>query len=114
MKSALRSATAMLAVATAALALTYTASTPAIAQSAQPPVEAFGSIAAMSNPVLSPDGNHVAAIQIVDGRYSAVVYTLDGSGKAPVVIPSTSWIIRQILWAKNDRLLVYLGKNTKM
>jgi dipeptidyl aminopeptidase/acylaminoacyl peptidase len=97
----------------AALALACAAVTPALAQNAQPPVEAFGSIPAMTDPVMSPDGKHVAVIQAMEGRPAAIIYAIDGSNQKPVAIPSSDWTIQNVQWAKNDRLLIYLGKNAK-
>jgi dipeptidyl aminopeptidase/acylaminoacyl peptidase len=98
---------------TAALALACATTTSAFGQSALPPIEAFGRIPAMADPVLSPDGKHVAAIQDDGGRTAAVVYTIDGSGTKPIEIPSPDWNIQLLQWAKNDRLLIYLGKTVR-
>jgi len=98
----------------AALALACAVSTPTLAETTVAPVEAFGEIESLSQPSLSPDGKRVAVVQDVDGRPAAVIYTIDGSKTNPVEIPSADWTIETVHWAKNDRLLIYLSKNTKM
>jgi dipeptidyl aminopeptidase/acylaminoacyl peptidase len=84
----------------------------AAAQSALPPPEAFGSIPAMRDVILSPDGGHLAAIQELDGKPAAVIYDMKRPGE-PVVFPSADGIVQGIEWAKNDRLLVFLGKSMR-
>jgi dipeptidyl aminopeptidase/acylaminoacyl peptidase len=100
-----------------ARAVTALAFACAIAASARadetlPPVEAFGSIPAISDVELSPDGTHLAAIQELDGRPAAVIYNMAKPGD-PVVFASTDSLVEGIKWAKNDRLLVFLGKNQR-
>src|SRR5215469_13947613 len=80
------------------------------AQQTQPPVDAFGQLPEISQPSLSPDGKHFAAIQTVQGRPAAVIYTV-GGGAPPVAIPSAEQIIEGVQWAKNDKLLVRLRTN---
>src|SRR5215472_15595410 len=79
-----------------------------------PPVEAFGSLPALSDPQLSPDGKHLAVIQAVNGRPAAVIYAMDAPAERPTLIPSSDWLIQSLQWAKNDRLLFFLGKNLKI
>jgi dipeptidyl aminopeptidase/acylaminoacyl peptidase len=88
--------------------------TRAVAQDrALPPVEAFGSLPAISQVQLSPDGQHIAALQAFDGRPVAIIYSI-GNGEKPVVVSSKDWIVQGLQWAKNDRLLLFLGKNEKV
>jgi dipeptidyl aminopeptidase/acylaminoacyl peptidase len=98
----------------AALAFACAVATPVVAQTAPPAVSAYGAIESISQPALSPDGKRVAVVQAVDGRPAAVIYTIDGSKTSPVAIPSPDWTIETVQWAKNDRLLIYLGKNAAM
>src|SRR5690348_4064723 len=79
------------------------------AAAGQPPVEAFGTLPVLSRPQLSPDGHHVAVIQPVDGRPAAIVYPVNLPGAKPVLIPSSTWFIQSLQWAKNDRLLLFMG-----
>jgi len=95
-----------------ALALAWAATTQALAQDALPPVEAFGSIPALSDVELSPDGGHLAVIQEFDGKPAAVIYDMKNPGQ-PAVFPSAEGIVQGLQWAKNDRLLVFLGKNMR-
>lgn len=72
-----------------------------------PPVEAFGSLPFISEPRLAPDGKHFAAIQSVDGRPVAVIYQVNApAGTQPLVFGSSKWVVADIYWAKNDRLIV--------
>jgi hypothetical protein len=84
----------------------------AFAQS-HPPAEAFGSLPVMSDPRLSPDGQHLAVVQSVDGIPAAVIYRVNApAGTKAVPIPSGKWIIDGVRWAKNDRLLLIVKQNT--
>jgi dipeptidyl aminopeptidase/acylaminoacyl peptidase len=74
---------------------------------AQPPVEAFASLPFISQPQLSPDGAHFAAMQSLDGKPAAVIYTVNApAGTRPQVFASQDWPIVWISWLKNDRLLM--------
>src|SRR5215468_12580174 len=90
-------------------ALALALSLPAAA--GQPPVEAFGTLPALSEPQLSPDGHHIAVIQPVDGRPAAIVYPVNLPGAKPILIPSSTWLIEAVKWARNDRLLLLMGEN---
>jgi dipeptidyl aminopeptidase/acylaminoacyl peptidase len=77
-----------------------------------PPAEAFGALPAISDPVLSPDGHHLAIIQPVHGRPTVVIYELPvQAGKTPAILASDQWVVTRILWAKNDRLIVVIKDN---
>lgn len=71
-----------------------------------PPVEAFGRLPFMSEPRLSPDAQHFAVIQSVNGRPAAVVYSI--AGGAPAVVTSEEGVVDRLIWAKNDRLIAVL------
>lgn len=90
----------------AALALSPTAG----AQSALPPVEAFGSLPQMSEPALSPDGQYLAAKQGVNGRPALSIYKVGAAeGTAPTVIAPKEWFVLGLKWAKNNRLVYFPG-----
>ena len=74
---------------------------------AQPPVEAFGSLPFITDPQLSPDGRHFAAVQSIDGKPVAVVYQINAAaGARPQVLGFDDWPIVGVRWLKNDRLMV--------
>jgi len=74
---------------------------------AQPPVEAFASLPFLSQPQLSPDGRHFAALQALDGKPAAVIYQVNATaGAAPQVFASPDWPIVRIGWVKNDSVIV--------
>ncbi|MBS0472341.1 MAG: S9 family peptidase [Proteobacteria bacterium] len=72
---------------------------------ALPPVEAFGNLPFIAQARLSPDGKHFAAIQDLDGKPAAVIYTV-GAGGPPQVFGSSNWLISTVDWLKNDRLMI--------
>jgi dipeptidyl aminopeptidase/acylaminoacyl peptidase len=72
-----------------------------------PSAETFGSLPFISDPKLSPDGQHFAAIQSVDGRPAAAIYQVNAAaGAAPQVYASNNWIVDNIRWVKSDRLVI--------
>jgi dipeptidyl aminopeptidase/acylaminoacyl peptidase len=74
-----------------------------------PPVEAFGSLPFFSEPELSPDGTHIAAIQVIDGKAAVAIYEVNAAvGARPLVFQDKEWIVNGISWAKNDRLIIFL------
>ena len=73
---------------------------------ALPPVEAFGALPFIAQPQLSPDGKHFAAIQDLDGKPAAAIYTVN-SPDAPQVFASTNWTVVSATWVKNDRVLLF-------
>jgi dipeptidyl aminopeptidase/acylaminoacyl peptidase len=71
----------------------------------QPPVEAFASLPFMTDPQLSPDGKHFAAVQSVDGKPVAVVYQVNApAGARPQVVGFDDWPVVSVRWLKNDRV----------
>jgi dipeptidyl aminopeptidase/acylaminoacyl peptidase len=84
----------------------FTAGLCCLAAEAQtlPPVEAFGNLPLVSDPMLSPDAAHFALIQSVNGRPAAVIYST--SGGKPAIVTSGEGLIESVRWAKNDRLVV--------
>ncbi|MGA7675602.1 MAG: S9 family peptidase [Rhizomicrobium sp.] len=84
---------------------------PCVAQTL-PPAEAFGQLPAISQPALSPDGKHLAAIQAYNGRPAAVIYNLDAtSGSRPVILPYSDGFIVGMRWKNNSRLLITINRN---
>jgi dipeptidyl aminopeptidase/acylaminoacyl peptidase len=80
----------------------------AAAAAAQPPVEAFGGLPFISQPQLSPDGKHFAALQALDGKPAAVIYQVNApAGTAPQVFASQEWPIVAVHWVKNDRVVMF-------
>ncbi|MEJ0042065.1 MAG: hypothetical protein WDM81_07535 [Rhizomicrobium sp.] len=74
---------------------------------AQPPIEAFADLPFLTQPQLSPDGRHFAAIQALDGKPAAAIYQINApAGSSPQVFASSDWPIMRIDWVKNDRLVV--------
>lgn len=74
--------------------------------SANPPIEAFGNLPAISPPSLSPDGKHFATIQQVNGRPAAVIYAVNAPGVKPTIVPSENAVINGVTWVNNQRLIV--------
>lgn len=80
-----------------------------------PPVEAFGSLPEITEPELSPDGNHFAAIQSIDGKPVVVIYRVGAPpGTTPAVLMSPDEIVDGIEWVKNDRLAVIVKTSRKV
>jgi dipeptidyl aminopeptidase/acylaminoacyl peptidase len=72
-----------------------------------PPVEAFGSLPFISQPQLSPDGKHFAAMQVMDGLPVAAIYTVNSNAPPQVFGAQEDAVVAGISWAKNDRLVIY-------
>jgi dipeptidyl aminopeptidase/acylaminoacyl peptidase len=82
---------------------------------ALPPVEAFGQLPDITSAELSPDGKHFAAIQAIEGKPVVAIYEVGAApGTRPVVLPSEGWLIRDIKWVKNDRLVAILTESKKL
>jgi len=81
---------------------------------ANPPVAAFGTIPAMREPKIAPDGKHFAAIQSLGGKPALVIYEVDPAKDAkPVVVPSTDATVDNFEWASAERLVVRLKMSMK-
>jgi dipeptidyl aminopeptidase/acylaminoacyl peptidase len=93
-----------------ALATIMFAQTP----SGYPPVEAFGTLPEVSEPSLSPDGKHLATINVYQGRPIAVIHTLEPTGVKPVGLPYAEGFIVGVKWANNDRLLITVNLNKRV
>ena len=100
-------------LAAAALAAALAAGCPAAGAGAPAPVPApipledFAQLPFISDPVLSPDGSHIAARITVDGEQHLAIYDLAAkTDTPPKFLPDTGLNIRWFSWAGNDRLLV--------
>ena len=87
----------------------------ALAQTqSHPPIEAFGQLPAIMQPILTPDGKHFATIQPLNGKPAVLIYQTDApAGALPVAIPTGDWIAQAIIWANNNRLILVIKKNYK-
>jgi len=81
---------------------------------AQPPVEAFGRLPAFSDPAISPDGKHIAALQAFQGRPVVVIYEVGAPQARPAIVASNDSLIDGIEWVKNDRLAIYIKKGMEV
>lgn len=80
----------------------------------RPGVELFGQLPSISEPQLSPDGKHLAAVRAYKGRPAAWVYDLAApAGTSPIVIPYQDGYIEGVQWAKNNRLLFTVNINAQ-
>ncbi|HEX3673854.1 MAG TPA: alpha/beta fold hydrolase [Rhizomicrobium sp.] len=83
---------------------------------AAPPVEAFGSLPALTKVHLSPDGKYFSAIEPLNGRPTVVVFALDEPTK-PIIFSDPETFAEDSTWVNNDRLIciVYgnIVENTK-
>jgi dipeptidyl aminopeptidase/acylaminoacyl peptidase len=85
-------------------ALLFGALQPALAEV---PSSAFGHIAAIDMPAVSPDGGHVAAV-LNTGEFPAVVVTEFGSTELTTILrlEDRRDRIESVVWANTDRLIV--------
>ena len=82
---------------------------------APPLVAAFGTIPEFSGPRLSPDGEHMAAVQVLNGHPAVVIYKTDAPpGTKPVVLDYQKWVVTGVRWVKNNALLVYLKESENL
>jgi dipeptidyl aminopeptidase/acylaminoacyl peptidase len=82
---------------------------------AAPPAEAFGRLPAIDDVEVSPDGRRVAMLQSLQGRTVAAIYTLNApAGTPPVIVNPDEGKVRSVLWANNDRLLVWMSITYKV
>lgn len=87
-------------------AVAFCIGTPVPAQNL-PAVEAFGRLPLTSDPKLSPDGKHFALIRSVNGRPAVTIYsTSPEAGSKPAFVSSSEGIIENVMWAKNDRVII--------
>src|SRR5215469_10559817 len=84
-----------------------------VAASAAPPVEAFGSLPAITSAGLSPDGKHLAVIGPAGGRNAITVFTLDAPNAKPMRAGFPDADATGIKWANNNRLICIFKANVK-
>lgn len=76
------------------------------ADAAPPPVEAFGSLPAIDDVHLSPDGTHFSAIEPVNGRPAVLVFELHPQpGAKPLIYSMENGNAVNSMWVTNDRLV---------
>jgi dipeptidyl aminopeptidase/acylaminoacyl peptidase len=87
----------------------------ASAATAQPPVEAFANLPFITDPQLSADGRHIAAVQSLDGKPVATVYTVNApAGTRPQVLGFDGWPVVGVRWLKDDRVMVIVKTTTEV
>lgn len=97
-----------LTLATALLVTALAWGPPALAAAIPPklPVEAFGKLPFVDDPVLSPDGRRIAARLNADGTSLLGVIDLSQPRNPPTLIPTGENEILWSRWAGNNRLLI--------
>jgi dipeptidyl aminopeptidase/acylaminoacyl peptidase len=91
-------------------------STPASAQPADPPLQTpsaadFGAVPFLSSPVLSPDGTHVAAKGLVDGKTMVVIVDISTPERKLMRSGLPDKLqFESLRWAGNDHVLVGVSK----
>lgn len=80
---------------------------------AKPPIEAFATLPTVSAPSLSPDGKHLALIQVYSGRPVATIWKL-GETKPQLIIPHDTGFIVGAVWANDHRVLITVNLNAKV
>ncbi|MDR3528707.1 MAG: S9 family peptidase [Rhizomicrobium sp.] len=79
----------------------------------KPSIEAFATLPAADAPSLSPDGKHLALIQVLAGRPAATIWKL-GETKPQLIIPFDDGFIVGAVWANDHRILVTINTNEKV
>lgn len=75
-----------------------------------PPPEAFARLPFMRDLRLSPDGKYMSVLQDVEGQTALVIYQV-GARTKPALFSPPNWFVEHAVWAKNDRIVVYLSQN---
>jgi dipeptidyl aminopeptidase/acylaminoacyl peptidase len=75
-----------------------------------PSVDVFGSLPAIEDPSITPDGKFLATIQLFNGRPVARIISLAAGGPPPKALPFNDGKIVGVQWANNDRLLITAEK----
>lgn len=78
--------------------------TPAQAQPAPPPLDAYGELPGVEDMAISPSGQWIAVAALVGGARRLVV--LDRAGKIRTAIPLEAAKLRSISWAGEDLVLI--------
>lgn len=83
-----------------------------LAAQANPPAEAFGDLPLIAHAHLSPDGKRFAAIQSLEGKPTVAIYTVGAApGTLPNVVPTEDGYIEDVVWVKNNHLVLTLKKS---
>lgn len=85
----------------------------AVTARAERPVEDFGTLPAIENPVLSPNGNRIAMRVNQNGKQILVIWPLE-TGKQPTVINSGANDLNWWRWVNDDWLVAGIGANYKL
>ncbi|WP_294121400.1 alpha/beta fold hydrolase [Sphingomonas sp.] len=76
------------------------------------PVEDFAELPFLRTPVLSPDGQHIVAKNVIKGVSRLLIINADHPGPDPKIIPVGKITINAVHWAGNNRLLLeVIGKD---
>ena len=78
------------------------------------PAEAYGSLPAISDVQLSPDGKHFSALQTYQGRAAVVIYEIGAPpGTTPAILIDDTHYIKDARWGSNERLLVQVYESMR-
>ncbi len=83
------------------------------AASAAPPLEAYARLPDISAMRLSPDGRHIAAVQVVNGRKQIVIYEFTAGGIKRFGFSVEDGIAQDVRWDGNDKLIAVYSKTFK-
>ena len=95
-------------LASLALVLLSLVSNPAFARPTPPTIEQLAAFPAMSSFTVSPDGQHIAALQARGEDRVILVWRTDAMNAPPTVLSSTQMKIQSVQFVKNDVLAVQL------
>lgn len=77
------------------------------------PSAAFAEMPFLTRPLLSPDGRHVAAVNVHDGKERVVIIHLS-SGEAQAIAIEEKVELNWFRWAGDGKLLISLGSNLRL
>jgi dienelactone hydrolase len=81
-------------------------------RAAPPPLSVYGNLPGVERVAISPSGDRIAMIGVVDGARRLVV--IDTDKKPLLALPLENAKIRGLYWAGGDRVLVYKSDTTKL
>lgn len=97
----------------AALALLSAMATPAPLRAQTPPaLSVYGKLPGVETVAISPSGEHVAMVGVVDGTRSLLV--LDQGKKSTLAFPLGDVKIRGVYWAGDDRVLLFKSDTARL
>jgi dipeptidyl aminopeptidase/acylaminoacyl peptidase len=82
---------------------------PVFAQTAPPPIEAYGNLPSISDAAISPDGRHLALANFANGRSVFRVINID-SGATVRGIGTEPTKLRGVAWADDERALFFASQ----